>query len=131
VAGGTGPQGPGGPQGPAGPNLLIAAGHIGADAVPFFRFGGLDVGIADQNNQLLYVLRFPTFARERAYVVKGTPIRGDDERVRIFEVVLSPEVIEAAGSDPAGGLHVRLVATNGVAMRSEFMVEISDFTDVV
>jgi hypothetical protein len=119
--------------GPPGPNVIVAAGHVRRDGdtstPPYFRFGGLDVQPLPGP---IYMIRFDAFTGDpdTPYVVKGTPIRGVDEPVRIFEV-LDRDAIAEAGSDPSQGLHVRLVTASGEPIEGAFMVEISDFSGLV
>lgn len=78
-----------------------------------------------------YCFTFDGFNAEHHYVVKGTPIRPGDSRLRIFEVI-SDEIAKGVpgGDDLIGkGIFVRLTTVDGDVEKGPFMIEVSDFSE--
>jgi len=131
----AGAAGAGSPAEGQGRDAIIAAGRVdGNDANEMTKPPGgwswhrLSVQMFDDGK--FYLLRFPGFRSERRYVVKGTPIRRQGDRVRVFEVVTDEE-IEARNdpNTPVGrGIYVRLVDMEGEGGMCPFLVEVSDFS---
>ena len=113
----------------------MAAGYVGVDGDtanrPHFSFGGLKVRPIASS---LYQVLFDKFDRDRLYVVKGTPVldgaRGS--AVHVFEVVEDPDYLKQRHQVLGDGLHVRVgTPPGGESEGFAFMIEISDYTEVV
>jgi hypothetical protein len=125
---GTGTAPGGGTTSPGtAPGAVVAAGQVDdtANNLLVWSWGDLSVSTFEGS---LYRLEFPTFDVGRRYVVKGTPIRPEDSRMRVFEVVSDKIVGGLAGDAEVGkGIYVRLVTDDSNSLKGPFMVEISDF----